>query len=151
MLKATILRATSSDFDLAKQAVSLSLSTSKYKHPLDDVSLRQFLSHQDHHLLLAILNTKVVGSLYGYALRSPYRPALQFFLYGIDVQTESRNQGIGTALVNEFIAEARRAKACEVWVLTNEANRSAMKMYSNAGLRPSGAGDVMFELSLLPA
>jgi GNAT superfamily N-acetyltransferase len=94
--------------------------------------------------------TGVVGSLYGYALQRPDRRETPVFLYSIDVRPEYWNRGIGTALVEQFINEGRRAGAFEIWVLTNESNKGAMAMYAHAGLQRRNVGDVMLELALTP-
>jgi ribosomal protein S18 acetylase RimI-like enzyme len=147
--KITILRATCSDLGLATQAIAeVNLPTSLQRLPLDEVALAEFLADPRHYLLLAIEEQKVVGSLYGYALRQPYRRESQFFVYAIDVRPVYRNRGIGTALVDRFIAEARQAGAGEIWLLTNETNRSAMAMYAHSGLVRSGTGDVVLSLVL---
>lgn len=145
----TLMRATDSDLELARQALTeVILVTSHYTLPVDDSSLAEFLANPAHYLLLAIEQKKVVGSLYGYALQHPYRREPQFFLYGIDVRPEHRNQRIGSALVERFVTEAKRVGASEVWVLTNESNRAAMAMYSHSGLERSNTDDVMLNLTL---
>jgi GNAT superfamily N-acetyltransferase len=145
--KITILRATSSDIEPARQAIA-EVNMPQHSLPLDDAALSEFLADPRHYLLLAFEAQKVVGSLYGYALRQPYRREPQFFLYAIDVRPVYRNRGIGTGLVDRFIFEARQAGAREVWLLTNEANRSAMAMYAHSGLARSGTGDVVLSLVL---
>jgi ribosomal protein S18 acetylase RimI-like enzyme len=144
-----VMRATNSDFELARQAVKdVYLATSQHRTSLDETALREFLSDGRKYLILATRKGKVVGTLYGYALSHPHRPEPQFFLYGIDVRPEHRNQGIGTALVRQFVIEAKRVKAFEVWVLTDEANRSAMAMYARAEFQRRGLGEAMLELAL---
>ena len=144
-----LLRATSADFDLARRAVGeINLPTSHHPGPLDDDALTVFLADPRLYLLLAVREGKPVGSLYGYALQSPHRREAQFLLYGIDVRPECSGQGIGTALVAGFIEEARRAGACEVWVLTAETNAAAMRMYTRCGMKRAGAADVMLTLEL---
>jgi ribosomal protein S18 acetylase RimI-like enzyme len=148
-LEITILRATSSEIELARQALrEITLATSHHRPPLDDAALAEFLANPRHYFLLAAEREKVVGSLYGYALQHPYRREPQFFLYGIDVRPECRNRKIGTALVDQFINEARLAGAFEVWVLTNESNRAAMSMYAHAGLTRPNPDDAMLNLTL---
>lgn len=144
-----VLRATTSDLELARRAIiDLNLPTSQHRVKFDKAALREYLADSKKYLMLAMRKRQVLGSLYGYALKHPHRREPQFFLYGIDVRAEYRNQGIGTALVHHFIAEAKRAQAFEVWVLTNRTNRSAMAMYAHAGFRRSGFGEVMLELAL---
>ena len=143
-----VMRATNSDLELARQAVDVYLATSERRTSLDDSALREFLGDRRKYLILATRKGKVLGSLYGYALSHPHRPEPQFLLYGIDVRPEHRNQGIGTALVCQFVSEAKREKAFEVWVLTDEANRSAMAMYARAGFQRRGLGEAMLELAV---
>src|SRR3954467_8330291 len=107
-----LLRATVSDMKAARQALAnVNLSSSHHRLVLDDVALHEFLSDPRHYLIVAIREGKVLGSLYGYALRHPYRREPQFFIYGIDVRVDHQNRGVGTALVERFISEARRENA----------------------------------------
>ena len=78
---------------------------------------------------------EVVGSLNGYSLVTPSSSQSQFLLYEIDVKEEWRRGGVGAALVDAFLSEARASGAREVWVVTNDSNQSAMAMYQRCGLR----------------
>ena len=99
----TIVRARSADYDLARQAV-----VEVHAREISDAAdLLAFLSDPACYLLLAVDDGRVAGSLRGYALRRPDRSEPQFLLYAIDVRAECRNRGIGTALVEHFITEAR--------------------------------------------
>ena len=139
----TILRAGPADFDLACEAV---LEVHR-RSPLDAVALVEFLADPMRYLLLAIEDGYVVGSLNGYALQPPHRRDPQFLLYEIDVRPDRQRRGIGKALVERFIAEARAARALEVWVLTNRSNPAAMALYASCGLRTENANDVMSRAS----
>jgi len=144
-----VKRATADDLVLVQQAIAeINLPASHGAGPLDDRALRAFLSQPAHYVLLAVAGQKVLGCLYGNALWQPYRASPQLFLYSIDVRPEYSGQGVGTALVRCFIAEARRAGACEVWVITNRQNRAAMTMYTRCGLRPQADDDVVLTLAL---
>jgi ribosomal protein S18 acetylase RimI-like enzyme len=147
--KIVILRARSFHLEFARQAISeVNLATSHRQLPLDEVALAEFLANARHYLIIALEEDKVVGSLYGYLLQHPYRSEPQLFLYSIDVRPECRNRGIGRALVDEFVMEAKMAGAFEVWVLTNESNRAAITMYAHSGLKRSNMDDVMLSLTL---
>ena len=139
-----ILRAGPNDLELARQAV-----TELHGRTIADESeLRAFLSDRTCCLMLAVAAGRVLGSLVGYSLPWPLRPQPQFLLYEIDVRPDSRRLGIGTALVNAFTNEARAVHAHEVWVLTNESNAAAMKLYETCGYRRGNHDDVMFSLEL---
>jgi ribosomal protein S18 acetylase RimI-like enzyme len=147
--KIVLLRARSSHLELARQAIAeVTLATSHYRLPLDEIALAEFLANPRNYLMLALEEEKVIGSLYGYSLQHPYRREPQFFLYGIDVRPEYRKRKIGSALVDEFIMEAKMADASEVWLLTNESNRAALAMYAHSGLKRSHMDDVMLSLTL---
>lgn len=143
-----IVRATEENLNLGRQAVELHRETSQSVTDGDEESVRGFVRDSKGYLLMARQDDCVIGSLYGYALRHPHRAQPQFLLYAIDVSQEWRNRGIGTALVRHFVAEAKKARACEVWVLTEKGNAAALVMYEKNGFRRSGAGEIMFELNL---
>ena len=128
-----IVRAGPDDFDLACEAV-LEVHG---RAPLDVMSLAEFLGDPARYLLLAIEDGHVAGSLNGYALAPPHTPKPQFLLYEIDVRPVCRRRGIGKALVERFIVEARAAGASEVWVLTGDSNSAAMALYETCGMGPS--------------
>ena len=137
-----IVRAGAADLELAAEAV-------RHVHErdvLDDGALGEFLSDNSRYLILALENSRVVGSLNGYALKHPDRREPAFFLYEIDVREECRNRGIGRALVNRFTAEARAAGAFEVWVVTNQSNGPAMAMYQHCGFTRPNPNDVILEI-----
>jgi ribosomal protein S18 acetylase RimI-like enzyme len=139
-----IVRAGVADLALAIEAVR----EVHEREPFDREAVEEFLADSALYLFLALEHGRVAGSLNGYALKHPHRREPAFFLYEIDVREECRNRGIGKALVNRFVAEARSAGAFEVWVLTNQSNGLAMTMYQHCGLSRPNVDDVMWELML---
>lgn len=142
----TILRASPAAFDLACEAV-LEVHG---RAPLDAVALVEFLADPMRYLLLAVEEGQVVGSLNGYALQPPHRRDPQFLLYEIDVRPAWRRRGIGKALVERFVGEARSARAFEVWVLTGRSNAAAMALYASCGLRMENSDDAMWNVPINP-
>jgi len=143
--KFIILRAGSGDADLARQAVA----EVHGRTPVDEAALIEFLREPHNYLLLALDGPRVVGSLSGYALQHPHRREPQFLLYEIDVLPDWRNRGIGKALVDKFLAEARDEGAFEVWVLTNQSNQAAMKLYASCGFHRKNQDDAMLSVLLI--
>ena len=139
-----IIRATTEDFELAKQAIC----EVHERQLLDDAALAAFLRDPSCHMLLAVENGRVGGGLSGYALRRPESRQFQFLLYEIDVRPECRRQGVGTALVQRFDELARTDGANEVWVLTGESNAAAVALYQKCGYCRSNVDDVMMEKAL---
>jgi predicted N-acetyltransferase YhbS len=118
------------------------------KKAVDDGAIREFLDDPACYLMAAVEGERVVGSLNGYALRKPHRRERQFLLYGLDVREEWRGRGIGRKLVREFVEEARKVGAYGVWVVSNEGNRAAMKVYEVCGFRRVNRDDVMMEMGI---
>ena len=113
-------------------------------------ALNRFLADSDDYLLLAMEGESLIGSLNGHALHRPQCREPEFLLYEIDVAPAHRNRGVGKALVNAFVSEARTAGASEIWVLTNTPNLAAMSMYQACGFLQSTIDDVMLSRKLLP-
>jgi len=139
-----IRRATTSDAQVVRDA----LVNVDGRTILDEAAIGSFLSDPSCYILLAMDGDRVIGSLNGYALHKLYRPEPQFLLYEVGVLPEWRNQGAGTALVQAFVEEARSRGAFEVWVLTERANVSALKMYQKCGfqIEDEDAAAVMLNL-----
>jgi len=143
-LSFTILRASSADEGLARQAIV----EVDGRTVLDEAALVEFISDPARYLLLAIESGRVIGSLNGYALQRTYRREPQFLLYEVGVRPECRNRGVGKALVAKFISEARTAGAFEVWVITSETNEAAMAMYESCGLGRESQNDAAVMLNI---
>ena len=106
--------------------------------------IEAFLADDSHYLYVAVAGEEVVGSLNGYALTHPHTRRPQFLLYEIDVREAWRRRGIGTRLIDAFLAEAKRLDAFGVWVVTDRENTAAMAMYRGCGLVTSDLHDVVF-------
>ena len=123
--------------------------------PHDPRSLVAFLADGDCHLIIAVEEREdgeehedVVGSLRGHALHTPHRAEPQFLLYEIDVRPDRRGRGVGRGLVSEFVHQARKAGAFEIWTLTTDANAAALALYRRCGFVRPNVDDVMLRLQV---
>lgn len=89
-----------------------------------------------------------VGLVYGHELLHPDGDRTML-LYSLDVLERFRGRGHGRALVAAFVAEARRRKCSEVWVLTDDANPAGLATYTSAGGEREPVPQVMFTWDLL--
>jgi GNAT superfamily N-acetyltransferase len=140
----SILRAGEVHLNLARQAIA----EVHGRKAVEDTAIIEFLSDKERYLLLALEGDRIAGSLTGHALRQPHRREPQFLLYEIDVRPERRKRGIGRALVQTFIDEARDRGAFEVWVLTNLSNDAARRLYASCGFHRENQDDLMLNLML---
>jgi len=111
------------DADLARAAVR------RFKGREADAAA--WLASSRHLMIVALDGRTVAGWVYGYELPRVDRAESMALLYEIDVDERYRRRGIGTALLGRF------RDACEgpVWLVTNESNEAAMRLYA-AGDRP---------------
>jgi ribosomal protein S18 acetylase RimI-like enzyme len=109
---------------------------------------RRFLADKRHYLLLGYVDEAPAGFLSAVEVFHPdKRPEL--FLNEIAVIPEMRRRGVGRALIDELGRLGRERGCVNIWVLTDEANTPAMRMYASAGGRWDGSYSVMFEYDLL--
>ena len=104
-----------------------------FDDPVRPEAAVRFLDELGHHLLVATDDHgQPVGMVSGVELTHPDK-GTEMFLYELGVDSASRGQGIGRALV-EALVEVARARGCYgMWVLTDEENRAAMATYRAAG------------------
>jgi ribosomal protein S18 acetylase RimI-like enzyme len=115
-----------------------------FDEPSQAEPVRAFLADPRNYLLIAYVEGVPAGFIAGHAL--------ELFLYEAGVDEAYRGRGIGTALVKELARIGREAGCCEMFVLTNESNAPAMRMYASAGGHWSDERDIaMFEWTWEPA
>jgi ribosomal protein S18 acetylase RimI-like enzyme len=119
-----------------------------FDDPTDPVAVRDYLRDPTNYLLLAYVGGAPAGFIRGQELLRLDTPRPMMFLYEVGVAEKYRGRGIGTALVQE-LARLSEARGCsEMFVLTNEANASAMGMYGSAGGQRNEERNIaMFEWS----
>ncbi len=112
--------------------------------PLDLDATRRYLADPRHVFLLATEGRRPIGFLRGSLLRQIRTSRPQFFLYEIGVVPSARRRGVGTALVERMLADARRIGCEEAFVLTSPTNRAAVALYRSTGGRTETPSDRMF-------
>jgi len=105
--------------------------------------LGRYLANPTNYLFVAELDGAVVGFLTAHRLDRLNREATQFFIYEIEVDEEFRRQGIGSGLLRAVL-ESARIEGAEVFVLTNESNRPAVRFYESLGGMVETGDDLLF-------
>lgn len=139
-----VFRAGPRDIELARQTIA----NVHERSVEDEQTLKLFLGDPSAYFLIAESDGKAIGGLEGRALLHPNRRQPQFLLYKIDVLPEWRRRGVGSALVRQFVEEAKRADAYEIWVLTGTTNAAAVALYSKFGFQCGNSDDAMMNLQL---
>ena len=100
--------------------------------PSDDY-LRNLLSKDSFHMLVALKDNALIGGATGYELDMYKKEVKEMFLYEIAVRPEYRGNGIGKALINGLKRICAERNIDEMYVGTTTSNRAAVKLYSSAG------------------
>jgi len=100
--------------------------------PSDDY-LRNLLSKDSFHILVALKDNALIGGATAYELDMYKKEVKEMFLYEIAVRPEYRGNGIGKALINGLKHICGKRNIDEMYVGTTTSNQAAIKLYSSAG------------------
>ena len=103
-----------------------------FDRPVDPVWSAEFLADPRHHLVVAIDDGIVVGMASGVHYGHPDKPP-QLFINEIGVARSHQGRGIGRRVLDVLLERGRALGCSEAWVLTDESNSIARKLYAGAG------------------
>jgi ribosomal protein S18 acetylase RimI-like enzyme len=100
--------------------------------PVKPDAAHHFLNDPGHHLLIAYSDGEPAGFVSGVEMTHPDK-GTEMFLYELGVGEPHRRQGIAVALV-EALKDLARERGCYgMWVLCDEDNEAAIKVYRKVG------------------
>ena len=133
----------------AKDAHSLNrLAADVFDDPIVESSAQEFLDDPRHRLVVAIDSDVVVGFVSAVIYLHPDKPAPELWINEIGVAPTHQRQGIGKALLQAMLEEAKQSGCTEAWVLTERENAAAMAMYKSTGGIESVPDPTMFTFGL---
>lgn len=97
------------------------------------------LADPRHHLVVALDRGVIVGFVSGVHYVHPDKPA-QMFINEVGTADSHRAQGVGKAMLGTMLDRARSLGCSEAWVLTDDDNLPARRLYGALGGRPVRAG-----------
>ena len=100
--------------------------------PVDPHWSAEFLADPRHHLAVAIDSGVVVGMASGVHYLHPDKPP-QLFINEVGVASSHQGRGIGRRVLDALLERGRTLGCSEAWVLTDESNSIARKLYASAG------------------
>jgi aminoglycoside 3-N-acetyltransferase I len=100
---------------------------------VDPDSARRFLTSPQNILLVATSGSQPVGYAVAHELSRVDRPRPMILLYEIAVARTHQRQGIAGAMLLHLKEIARQRGARKMWVLTDESNVPARRLYASGG------------------
>jgi aminoglycoside 6'-N-acetyltransferase I len=119
-----------------------------FDDPIVESSAQEFLNDPRHRLVVALEKNVVVGFVSAVIYLHPDKPAPELWINEIGVAPSHQRQGIGKALLQRLLEDAKQSGCSEAWVLTDRANLAAMAMYKSAGGVETLPDPTMFTFSL---
>ena len=119
-----------------------------FDDPIVESSTKEFFNDPRHRLVVALDSDLVVGFVSAVIYVHPDKPAPELWINEIGVAPTHQQQGIGKALMQAILEEARQAGCTEAWVLTERDNLPAMAMYKSTGGEETPPDSVMFTFKL---
>ena len=101
---------------------------------LDPEQVKAFLAEKQNIALVAKLDGKVIGFIYGYALSRLDGKAPHFFIYSVDIHTGYQNKGYGSRFMQFAVGWARDNGFGESFVAAESDNARACRIYEKAGM-----------------
>jgi ribosomal protein S18 acetylase RimI-like enzyme len=118
-----------------------------FDDPIDARAAREFVGDPRHRLAVALDAGVVVGFVSAVLYVHPDKPSPELWINEVGVAPSHQGQGIARRLLEATLADARAAGCQEAWVLTDETNQAAKRLYQSGGGEPSD-GHVMFTFRL---
>jgi ribosomal protein S18 acetylase RimI-like enzyme len=119
-----------------------------FDHPVDPALTAEFLSDPRHHLAIAIDDGQIVGMASGVHYIHPDK-APELWVNEVGVAPSHRGQGVGRRVLGVLLEQGRALGCHEAWLLTDDANVAARRMYAATGGRES-APQIMITFDLEP-
>jgi ribosomal protein S18 acetylase RimI-like enzyme len=106
-----------------------------------------FLSQPGHHLLIAVEGAEVIGFVSAVRYLHPDKPP-EMWINEVGVVESHQGRGVGTRLMEGTLALARELGCTCAWVLTDEGNEAAKRLYARAGGVRGEPATVLYEFPL---
>lgn len=90
-----------------------------------------YLSNQNNHFYVAMEEDEVVGAIFGHEFDRLDISKKQIFIYSLDVKEAYRRKGYATSLVNHLLDIAQKSEYHNVFLLADNNNTPAIKLYDS--------------------
>jgi GNAT superfamily N-acetyltransferase len=117
-----------------------------FDHLIDSRWATEFFADARHHLAVALDDDQVVGMASALHYVHPDKPP-ELWINEVGVAPPYQGQGIGKRLLHTLFAHGRTLGCAAAWVLTEDENTAARRLYSTVGGAESSAKLFSFALA----
>lgn len=96
--------------------------------------VKPFLADKRNIALVAKLDDKVIGLLFGYSLTDFDGGTAMFYIYSVDIRTEYQDKGYGSRLMQYAVEWAKNNGFRKCFVGAEEDNPRACRVYEKIGM-----------------
>jgi GNAT superfamily N-acetyltransferase len=121
------------------------VSPDVFDNPLQAQRTAEFLRDPRHHIAVALDGGLVVGMATGVHYVHPDKGP-ELWVNEVGVAPSHEGRGIGRRLLQALFARAKELGCEEAWVLTEESNAPARRMYGAVGGKEEQAVCITFDL-----
>ncbi|HEV7990355.1 MAG TPA: GNAT family N-acetyltransferase [Gemmatimonadaceae bacterium] len=121
-----------------------------FDNDIDPELTAEFLADPRHHLAVVIEDGVVVGMASGVHYVHPDKPP-QLFINEVGVAPTHQGRGFGRQLVELLVRLATDLRCTEAWVLTDQSNMVAKRLYEGAGGATPPDPCIMYTIRIVPA
>ena len=118
---------------------------SVFDHPVDPALTSEFLADPRHHLAIAVEGGRIVGMASGVHYIHPDK-APELWVNEVGVAPTHRGRGLGRRVLSVLLDHGRALGCREAWLLTDDSNIAARRMYAAAGGRETTQIMMSFDL-----
>jgi aminoglycoside 6'-N-acetyltransferase I len=119
-----------------------------FDDPIVAATSREFLADRRHRLAVALDDGIVVGFVSAVLYVHPDKPRPELWINEVGVAGTHQGRGLGRALLEAMLENARELDCREAWVLTDRSNAPAMGLYAVVGGEIAPGDTVMFTFFL---
>ena len=114
------------------KAILANVASDVFDHPVDSRWSTEFLEDARHHLAVAIEDELVLGMASAVHYVHPDK-APELWINEVGVAPSHQRKGIGKRLMDALLKHGRTLGCKEAWVLTEEENTAARRLYESVG------------------
>jgi ribosomal protein S18 acetylase RimI-like enzyme len=116
-----------------------------FDEAIDPKLLTAYLAEANHHMIVAIKDSEVVGQIRAVVHKHPDRPD-ELYIDNLGVTPSLQRQGIATKLLDAMLELGKSLGCAEAWLATEKDNRQAKGFYESYNTHPETMVFYLFKL-----